>query len=273
MRSLVNTLRCLSLLVFLIASTKPLSAQFDNALEQQLKSESAESLATAAAAQGDPVRGAILFHQPQLQCSRCHSVGLSPRVLPGPVLPELPADVTDAALVESILHPSRAIRKGYETVVVVTADGRSVSGLLASATDEGIGVRDTAFPDRITFVPAVDVDEFLTTSVSLMPQGLVNQLAGRQQFLDLLRYLTEIRRGGAARAEELQPAASLLTFRLPEYEENLDHRGLIEDLNDDALKRGEETYRRVCQNCHGTKDLAGSLATSLKFSSGKFRSG
>lgn len=273
MRSLVNSLRCLLLLFFLIASTKPLSAQFDNALEQQLKSESAESLATAAAAQGDPVRGAILFHQPQLQCSRCHSVGLSPRVLPGPVLTELPADVTDAALVESILHPSRAIRKGYETVVVVTADGRSVSGLLASATDEGIRVRDTAFPDRITFVPAVDVDEFLTTPVSLMPQGLVNQLAGRQQFLDLLRYLTEIRRGGAARAEELQPAASLLTFRLPEYEENLDHRGLIEDLNDDALKRGEETYRRVCQNCHGTKDLAGSLPTSLKFNSGKFRSG
>ena len=49
-----------------------------------------------------------------------------------------------------------------------------------------------------------------------MPAGQVNQLNSRQQFLDLIRYLIEIRDRGPARALELQPPQTLLPFPLPE---------------------------------------------------------
>ena len=42
-----------------------------------------------------------------------------------------------------------------------------------------------------------------------------HQLASRQQFLDLARYLIEIASGGPARAAELQPSASLLVLQVP----------------------------------------------------------
>jgi hypothetical protein len=106
-----------------------------------------------------------------------------------------------------------------------------------------------------------------------MPAGQVNQLASRQQFLDLVRYLIELRDGGAVRAKELPPHPSLIAAVLPEYEQHLDHRGLIESWDDASRERGEAIYRRVCANCHGTQEQAGSLPTSLRFAEGKFKNG
>ena len=106
-----------------------------------------------------------------------------------------------------------------------------------------------------------------------MPAGQMNQLASRQQFFDLIRYLIEIRDGGAVRAKALQPSAALLTYKPPEYEGHLDHSGLIGSWDTDSFKRGEAIYRRVCMNCHGTKDQPGSLPTSLRFAEGKFKNG
>ena len=51
---------------------------------------------------------------------------------------------------------------------------------------------------------------------SLMPAGLVNQLASRQQFLDLIRYLMDIRDGGATRARAAASSTPLVTLTLPE---------------------------------------------------------
>jgi hypothetical protein len=45
----------------------------------------------------------------------------------------------------------------------------------------------------------------LLVIASVLPAGQINQLAGRGQFLDLVRYLIELRDGGAQRARELQP--------------------------------------------------------------------
>ena len=60
---------------------------------------------------------------------------------------------------------------------------------------------------------------------------------------------------------------------LPEYESHVDHQGIINSLDGDARKRGEAIYNRLCINCHGTHDRPGSLPTSLRFASGKFKRG
>src|SRR5947208_2015994 len=106
---------------------------------------------------------------------------------------------------------------------------------------------------------------------SLIPDGLVNLLADRQQFLDLAKYLIEVAEQGPARARELRPARTALVP--PDYEKDVDHAGLIRSLDDKAFRRGEAIYARVCANCHGTKDQPGSLPTSPRFAAHVFKNG
>jgi len=260
--------------LFALATTfSLLSSVSAQTLEQQLLSVPAAQLAAEALQAGDAARGAILFHQPQSLCSRCHSTGQATASLLGPDLTTLPADTTDAHLVESVLQPSKDIRRGYESVTVVLSDGRSLSGLVSERTADRLILRDATRAGELTVLTADSIDEVVPATVSLMPAGQTATLASRQQFLDLIRYLSELRTGGARRARELQPPAALLTLQIPEYEQSIDHAGFIRSMDDAALQRGEAIYRRVCMNCHGTKDEPGSLPTSLRFAEGRFRSG
>lgn len=242
-------------------------------LDEDLRQIPAADLAVQARASGDAARGAVVFFQHHMACSKCHSVGgLLPSAL-GPDLTAPAKDISDEFIVESVLLPSKTIRKGFESVTIATADGRTLVGLLVEKTAEKIVIRDAARNGEQVTMAMADLDEVVLNPVSIMPAGQVSQLASRQQFLDLIRYLMEIRAGGAARAKELQPSPSLLTFTIPEYEQHIDHAGFISEWNGDSMKRGEAIYRRVCMNCHGTKDQAGSLPTSLRFATGKFRNG
>ncbi len=233
----------------------------------------AAELAALARKEGDAVRGAVVFFQPQMACAKCHAVEKAkPRGL-GPDLIALGKEVTDESLVEAVLLPSKVIRQGFESVTAITTDGKSLSGLLVERTKEKLVVRDLLRAGELLTISMSDIEEVKSNATSIMPAGQVNQLNSRQQFLDLIRYLIELRDGGEARARQLQPAASLLAFAIPEYEQHLDHAALISAWNADALKRGAAIYQRVCANCHGTKDKPGSLPTSLRFAEGRFKNG
>ena len=260
------------------AANDPLSG---TTLESRLLAESPAALAAAARNEGDPQRGAIAFHQSLLACGRCHVVADEPagsrkdsnKVGLGPDLTRIPADETDAEIVLSILQPSRKIRQGFETVTVVLDSGKTLTGMVVERAPQRLVVRDAArFGEAVT-LDAGEVEEIRAQTTSLMPAGQVNQLAGRQQFLDLVRYIFEIRSGGPARARELQPPPSLLAATLPDYETRLDHAGLVRSWDGESLQRGEKIYARVCANCHGTLEAPGSLPTSLRFAEGKFRNG
>ncbi|MEM7368989.1 MAG: DUF6797 domain-containing protein [Bacteroidota bacterium] len=62
--------------------------------------------------------------------------------------------------------------------------------------------------------------------------------------------------------ELLMPLASL-----PDYEENVDHKGLWSDVvsNEQAVGRGRRIYGRNCFNCHGNPDQQGSMPDSHRF--------
>ena len=262
----------LFLLVLLSAAwASPVSAQ---TLDAELQQVPAKELAAQARTEGDAVRGAVVFFQPHMACSKCHSVGGSQPSALGPDLAKLEKkDVSDESLVESVLLPSKVIRKGFESLTIVTSEGKSLSGLLVERTNEKLVLCDLARGGETTTLLVGDLDDIKANPLSIMPAGQVNQLASRQQFLDLIRYLFEIRDGGAARAKKLQPSPTLLLLTLPEYEKHIDHAGLIRDWNAQSLQRGEAIYRRVCQNCHGTKEQPGSLPMSLRFAEGKFKNG
>lgn len=267
-------------ILLLAGSTNFAAAQ---PLEQQLLAETPEDLVADVLTQGDAKRGAVVFHLQTVGCSKCHSVAEEkPAGAEGntdahiaPNLAKLAAqpNTSDREVVLSILNPSATIRKGFEALTVLRTDGTIVTGLKISAEDDGsLKLRDASTLKMIQ-LKADEIEETAPQKLSIMPAGVVNTLAGRQQFLDLAKYVLEIRDGGVERAQELQPPAALIAFKLPEYEAQVDHAGLIRTRNQEAFARGEAIYSRLCVNCHGTLEQPGSLPTALRFGQGKFRNG
>ena len=191
----------------------------------------------------------------------------------GPTWPRSARDTPDKDLVESILEPSKVIKKGYEPVTIATDDGRTITGLLVEERPDAIVLRDPAQDGKPVAIARDRIEQRRDGGPSLMPAGLVNALASRQQFLDLLRYLMEIAEYGPARARALRPDPALVAPPLPEYERRLDHAGLIAGLDPASLRRGEAIYTRVCANCHGTRDQPGSLPNAPRFASAALKNG
>ncbi len=252
---------------------KERSAASSRPLQQQLLQEDVAALARAAREQGDATRGAIIFHRSDLLCTRCHRTGEDGAHL-GPDLSRLGKEATDIYLVESVLLPAKIVKKGFETIVLTTTTGKMVTGLLAEERADALVLHDATQDGKPITILKKAIDERNDHGPSLMPEGLINILSGRQEFLDLIRYLVEIAEKGPERARQLRPAASLLVPPpLPDYERDLDHAGIIRSLGQQSFKRGEAIYNRVCVNCHGTKEQAGSLPASLRFAEGKFKNG
>ena len=265
-RKLRGILLSVSLVMFLAAN-----AMAQN-LDKSLRMESADRLAEQAKEKGDASRGAILFYQPFMACRKCHHKDVQAGRV-GPDLAKWEKPATDSELVEALLHPSKNIRKGYESLRVLTAEGKIVVGLIVE-NDAQIVLRDPSLPGKLYRFAREDLDEISINKASVMPEGLVNQLGGKQQFLDLLKYLMTIRDGGIEKARELEPAPHLYAARpLPQYEQEIDHAGMIADLGKENFRRGQAIYDRVCANCHGTHTKPGSLPTALQFAAGQFKSG
>jgi putative heme-binding domain-containing protein len=276
---MVNSMRmfnCLILCLTLIVLFVPVIPQTTLAdspasLTEKLIAETPEQLAAAAQRFGDPRRGALTFYQPTMNCARCHEGGNLKRRL-GPNLAEK-REFKWEQLVLAVLQPSAEIKIGFETTAFQLFDGRMVHGILVEKTDAAFVVDRIEQPEQPLRIPVDDVDAFKTSKLSSMPDGLANQLANRQQFLDLVSYLADIASGGVERADELKPSGLLSMGPLPEYEKRIDHVGLLQALDSSSFDRGAETYRLNCASCHGTVEAEGSMPTSLRFAAGQFKNG
>ncbi len=216
----VNSRITISLLVLYLTMPGPLA--FSQSLSVQLKAEPVQRLAQAARQKGSAVRGAILFTQPNLSCTRCHA-GAEGQQL-GPDLTQYSSDSTDVYLVESLLDPSKVIRKGYESVTVVTTSGKTIAGRIVERNADRLTLRDASGDLPLVELAQEDIDEIAPSKLSAMPANLVDQLKDRGQFLDLVRYLMELNaaaktatekvdfRGGKTVRQELEGIVLLSEF-------------------------------------------------------------
>jgi len=161
------------------------------ALEKELLAADPAQLATVARARGNAARGKRLFHEARSTCSTCHDPPAG-AVRLGPNLPDLKTTLSDAEVVESILQPSKRIDPDYAQVTVVTAAGTQVTGIKVEENDREVVLRSPTQTEPVR-IPRADVDEVVTSPVSLMPAGLVQLLKDRREFNDLLRYVLETR--------------------------------------------------------------------------------
>lgn len=114
--------------------------------------------------------GRELFHKVQ-KCIACHRVGDTGGSI-GPNLSDVGKRTKRAYLLESIVIPSAKIAKGYETQVIVMADGRVVTGTVQSEDEYEVVVADARTQTKIQ---KENIEDRTTSDVSTMP-SLANLL-------------------------------------------------------------------------------------------------
>jgi putative heme-binding domain-containing protein len=105
-------------------------------------------------------------------------------------------DLTGAAgrfsvrdLLESIVEPNKVISDQYQATVLRTKDGNVVAGRVVGEIDGKLQVvTDMLKPDQVAEVPKSSVAESRPSTVSPMPEKLIQPL-GPDEVLDLLAYL------------------------------------------------------------------------------------
>lgn len=166
-------------------------------MDKPLTGPEMAALVEKVAKNGDPARGEEVYRRQQLLCMTCHAIGESGGVL-GPNLVSIGASAPVDYLIESLLEPSKKIKEGYHMIIVNKKDGSVVSGGLVTDGAEELTIRDPA--NQIIKVAKSAVASSQMSPVSMMPAGLTASLR-EDEFVDLVRFLSELGREGAYKTQ------------------------------------------------------------------------
>ncbi|MCX7409406.1 MAG: ThuA domain-containing protein [Planctomycetales bacterium] len=131
----------------------------------------------------DAVGGKEIFKK---QCAKCHThSGEGTKI--GPDLTGM-AVHPKKELLTHIIDPSRSVEGNFRVYTVALADGRSISGLLASESKTAIEIFDTEGKKHA--IQRDDIDELIASTKSLMPEGFEKQVKP-DEIANLLEFLTQ----------------------------------------------------------------------------------
>ena len=163
-------------------------------LAEQLLAEDVKKLMADVEQHGDPARGELVFRRKSAGCTACHAINFAGPAL-GPDLAAIGAAAQLDYLIDAVLRPNKAIAEEYGAVNVTTIDGMVHTGVLVSRTKDDVVIKDAAQQGAKVTI-AADVIEEAKAIPSLMPAGLANQLKSRQEFLDLLNFVSRLGKVG-----------------------------------------------------------------------------
>src|SRR6266853_3265766 len=144
---------------------------------------------------GNPIHGKQLFYG-DANCSLCHMVeGKGGRV--GPDLSSVGESRTREAIIDSVRNPSRRLAGGlteatkefpqeYETITVVTADGKEVKGVALNEDGFSVQVMDTS--EQIYLLEKDKLRSFKKSRESMMPVYKPD-LLGDKDLEDIIAFL------------------------------------------------------------------------------------
>lgn len=146
--------------------------------------------AGAAPEKGDASRGEQIFWAKDGgNCGQCHMIGPRGGRI-GPNLSRIGAARSVAALEREIRRPAEVIPVGFETVTVVTKDGRRLRGVRKN--EDTFSVQIMTADENIQSFSKRDVDVVAETERSLMPAYAAERLSDAD-LADLVRYLRTLR--------------------------------------------------------------------------------
>ncbi len=129
----------------------------------------------------------LFFTRSSLSCVRCHKVGSTGGEV-GPVLSALGSQKNREYLLEAIVTPSLVIAQGFETVVILDDEGRTISGILKSEDDLNLTLMDA---QGAMITVAKDSIEERKKGLSSMPVDLLKYL-NKRELRDLVAYLSSL---------------------------------------------------------------------------------
>ncbi|MDW8221431.1 MAG: c-type cytochrome [Gemmatales bacterium] len=128
----------------------------------------------------DPQRGRLLYEKHCAQCHRFRNQGHE-------VGPDLDgAERSLDYLLINILDPNRVVGQPYFTYLILTKDGKVITGLLAAEDAQTITVRREN--NVLETVQKTNIEDMKIETRSLMPENL-DQNITEQEFRDLVSYL------------------------------------------------------------------------------------
>ena len=131
---------------------------------------------------GDLARGKEVFTK--AQCIKCHKYGMAGEGV-GPDLSAVSKRFKRPDILESIYYPSKVISDQYRSTQFVTKQGQTINGLASSQGDVyTVLLKDAT---KVTLKKA-DIEQQFTSLVSVMPEGLLDQL-DKKEIADLFAFL------------------------------------------------------------------------------------
>jgi putative heme-binding domain-containing protein len=138
---------------------------------------------------GDAARGKELFVGLG-SCAKCHKVKGEGKEV-GPDLSEIGSKLSKDAMYVSILDPNAGVSFSFETWLVRTLDGTTLSGILVSQTDDAVELKTAEA--IVHKLKRDDIEALKKQSTSLMPADLQKQLKA-QDLVDIVEYLTTLKK-------------------------------------------------------------------------------
>jgi putative membrane-bound dehydrogenase-like protein len=131
---------------------------------------------------GDATEGEKVFKKVCAQCHKLHGEGADV----GPDI-TLNGRSTLDQLLSNVFDPSLVIGAAYRAIIVVTNQGRVLTGLLVEDSPSRVVLKIQGGKTEI--VPRSEIDAMRTSEVSLMPEQIENQLQP-QEIVDLFTFLS-----------------------------------------------------------------------------------
>lgn len=132
---------------------------------------------------GDSASGKEVFLQ---RCASCHQWKGEGNVL-GPNLANV-AQRGAETILSNVLDPNREVNPEYLNYLVRTRDGRILTGMISNEGSSSLTLKDGTNPPRI--VSRAEIEELQSTGMSLMPEGLENDISV-DEMRDLLNFLLD----------------------------------------------------------------------------------
>ncbi|WP_437205455.1 PVC-type heme-binding CxxCH protein [Planctomicrobium sp. SH664] len=131
---------------------------------------------------GDPQRGSEVFKRVCAQCHKIYGEG-------NDVGPDLTSNGRSnwEQLFTNVMEPSAVIGQAYQARLLVTTDGRVLTGLPIEETSERVLLKIQG--GKTESVPRAEIEEYRVSDRSLMPDQL-EQTMTMQEFTDLFAFLS-----------------------------------------------------------------------------------
>lgn len=140
--------------------------------------------------EGDREKGKAVYLKACATCHRAEGQGVEV----GPDLTTVAARSPEDILTH-VLDPNREIAANYLNYNVETADGRVISGIIASESAAALVLKRAEGVSEV--VPRDQIEQAASTGVSLMPEGLEKDLTPAD-FRDLIAFVRSIRSASAS---------------------------------------------------------------------------